>query len=109
MIYLRPDVKNGVLSDGDSLLIDMTPAGKKHERAVTPNALRDKRVAVLYKEDSVAGVRGRNVKIAVATVGASGETPIKDGQRTNPQTINLTFGVIAPPTGNAIIIDGEAA
>ena len=76
--------------------------------AVTPESLRDLRVAVLYVEDAGDG-RGRNVKIPLATVGANGETAIKDGQRQNPQTINLTFGVVQPPAGPSLIIDGRAA
>ena len=85
-----------------------TPTGDKHERAVTPDSLRDLRVAVLYVEDAGSG-RGRRVKIPLAPVGANGETAIKDGQRQNFQTINLTFGVIQPPAGPSLLIDGKAA
>ena len=85
-----------------------SPSLVRQQVLVTPDSLRDLRVAVLYVEDAGEG-RGRNVKIPLATVGANGETAIKDAQRQNPQTINLTFGVVKPPAGPSLIIDGKAA
>ena len=101
-------VKSATL-DGQYLAVDYTPKAATHELVSVPRSLKDIYAAVSYVELSDDGAgRGRHIYIPRCTVGASGDMAVANN-RQSQQQINLTFGVIQPPAGDALYIDGKAA
>lgn len=80
-------------------------------KGASAGALKEIKAAVRYIEDAAGDDKGSNWYIRQATIGASGETALKD--RTTPQSVGLQVLVevpaIAAEAGHpAILVDGAA-
>lgn len=99
-------VEDGGIDDGDMLKVSYVTAAAKRARAQTKSPPEEVFAAVRFVEDATDA--GRNVYIRRASLGSGGDFAVQGGDRTTPQSFQLSIGVLEPGGADAaVIIDGR--